>query len=91
MIADDQEVKDFALIGAGPVGIFLSHLLVSKGHRVVLYEAGDRDAETINLNLDDYVFKTKSKMPSGVHRVGGASNLWKRRVSEFSPQVLAGS
>lgn len=88
MIADDQEVKDFALIGAGPVGIFLSHLLVSKGHRVVLYEAGDRDSETRNLNLDDYIFKTKSKMPSGVHRVGGASNLWKRRVSEFSPQVF---
>lgn len=88
MIADDQEVKDFALIGAGPVGIFLSHLLVSKGHRVVLYEAGDRDAETTNLNLDNYVFKTKSKIPSGVHRVGGASNLWKRRVSEFSTQVF---
>jgi hypothetical protein len=80
----NPQVKNFGLIGAGPVGIFLSHLLVEKGHKVTLYEAGGRESESTNLNLSNYVFKTKSKMPSGVHRVGGASNLWKRRVSEFS-------
>jgi hypothetical protein len=80
----NPQVKNFGLIGAGPVGIFLSHLLIEKGHKVTLYEAGGRETESANLNLSNYVFKTKSKMPSGVHRVGGASNLWKRRVSEFS-------
>jgi hypothetical protein len=84
----NPEIKNFALIGAGPVGIFLSYLLIEKGHRVTLYEAGGRDAETTNLNLSHYIFKTKSKIPSGVHRVGGASNLWKRRVSEFSSEAF---
>ena len=79
----NPDVKNFGLIGAGPVGIFLSFLLIEKGYKVTLYEAGSRDSESTNLNLSNYVFKTKSKMPSGVHRVGGASNLWKRRVSEF--------
>jgi hypothetical protein len=80
----NKEVKNFGLVGAGPVGIFLSYLLIEKGHKVTLYEAGGRETETINLNLSHYIFKTKSKIPSGVHRLGGASNLWKRRVSEFS-------
>ena len=88
MTPSDREIRNFALIGAGPIGIFLSHLLISKGHKVTLYEAGDRDAETNNLNLDKYIFQTKSKIPNGVHRVGGASNLWKGRVSEFSPEVF---
>ncbi len=80
--------SDFGLIGAGPVGIFLSYLLIKKGHKVTLYEAGNIESETRNLNLSHYIFKTKSKIPSGVHRVGGGSNLWKRRVSEFSPEVF---
>jgi hypothetical protein len=84
----NREIKNFGLIGAGPVGIFLSYLLIEKGHRVTLYEAGGREAETANLNLGHYIFKTKSKIPSGVHRVGGASNLWKRRVSEFSAEAF---
>ena len=69
------QIKDFALVGAGPVGIFLSHLLVQKGYKVTLYEAGGRDSENLSLNLNRYIFKTKSKIPNGVHRVGGASNL----------------
>jgi choline dehydrogenase-like flavoprotein len=81
-------VKNFGLVGAGPVGIFLSFLLIEKGHKVTLYEAGGRESESTNLNLSNYVFKTKSKIPSGVHRVGGASNLWKRRVSEFSSEAF---
>jgi hypothetical protein len=84
----NPDVKNFGLIGAGPVGIFLSFLLIEKGHKVTLYEAGSRETESTNLNLSNYVFKTKSKMPSGVHRVGGASNLWKRRVSEFSSDAF---
>jgi malate/lactate dehydrogenase len=76
----DSEYRNIGLIGAGPVGIFLSYLLVQKGHKVTLYEAGNTESETRNLNLSHYIFKTKSKIPSGVHRVGGGSNLWKRRV-----------
>jgi hypothetical protein len=80
--------RNFGLIGAGPVGIFLSSLLVQKGHKITLYEAGNNESETRNLNLSHYIFKTKSKIPDGVHRVGGGSNLWKRRVSEFSSEVF---
>jgi hypothetical protein len=80
--------RNFGLVGAGPVGIFLSYLLVQKGHKVTLYEAGNTESETRNLNLSHYIFKTKSKIPNGVHRVGGGSNLWKRRVSEFSTEVF---
>jgi len=88
MVSSEMSRKNFALIGAGPVGIFLSYLLIERGHNVTLYEAGGRDSESTTLNLSDYIFKTKSKIPSGVHRVGGASNLWKRRVSEFSSDTF---
>lgn len=88
MVYLNREVKNFGLVGAGPVGIFLSYLLIEKGHKVTLYEAGGRESESTNLNLSHYIFKTKSKMPSGVHRLGGASNLWKRRVSEFSSNTF---
>lgn len=88
MINSGSEYRNFGLVGAGPVGIFLSYLLIQKGHKVTLYEAGDIESETRNLNLSHYIFKTKSKIPSGVHRVGGGSNLWKRRVSEFSAEVF---
>ena len=88
MAKSERECRNFGLVGAGPVGIFLSYLLVEKGHKVTLYEAGNNKSETRNLNLSHYIFKTKSKIPSGVHRVGGASNLWKRRVSEFSSEVF---
>jgi hypothetical protein len=84
MISSVSESRNFGLIGAGPVGIFLSYLLVNQGHKVTLYEAGEWDSESANLNLHNYIFRTKSKIPDGAHRVGGASNLWKRRVSEFS-------
>ena len=80
--------KNIGIIGAGPVGIYLSYLLVQKGHRVTLYEAGNMDLESSNLNMSHYIFKTKSKIPKGVHRVGGGANLWKRRVSEFAPEVF---
>lgn len=88
MVSSEFRKRNFALIGAGPVGIFLSYLLIERGHNVTLFEAGGRDSESTCLNLSDYVFKTKSKIPSGVHRVGGASNLWKRRVSEFSSETF---
>jgi len=88
MVSSEMRRRNFALIGAGPVGIFLSYLLIKKGHKVTLFEAGGRDSESTTLNLSDYIFKTKSKIPSGVHRVGGASNLWKRRVSEFSSDTF---
>jgi len=88
MVSSKMRRRNFALIGAGPVGIFLSYLLIERGHNVTLFEAGGRDAESTNLNLNDYIFKTKSKIPIGVHRVGGASNLWKRRVSEFSSDTF---
>ena len=88
MVSSEMRKKNFALIGAGPVGIFLSYLLIERGHNVTLYEAGGRDSESTTLNFSDYIFKTKSKIPSGVHRVGGASNLWKRRVSEFSSDTF---
>jgi len=88
MSNSDGGYRNFGLIGAGPVGIFLSYLLIQNGHKVTLYEAGNTESETRNLNLGHYIFKTKSKIPSGVHRVGGGSNLWKRRVSEFSSEVF---
>ena len=88
MVSSELRKRNFALIGAGPVGIFLSYLLIERGHNVTLFEAGGRDSESTSLNLTDYIFKTKSKIPSGVHRVGGASNLWKRRVSEFSSETF---
>lgn len=81
---DKKNIDNIAIVGAGPVGIFLAYLLVSKGKTVNLYEAGDFGIESDALNLSKYIFKTKSKIPSGVHMVGGASNLWHGRISEFS-------
>lgn len=80
--------KDFGIVGAGPAGIYLSYLLINKGFKVTLYEAGHKKSESLNLGIKNYDFVTKSKIPEGVHRVGGGSNLWKGRISEFSQDAV---
>jgi len=72
------------VIGAGPVGIYFSKLCLEKGHKVTLVEVGGLDQESPRLNRQTYFFQSPSLMPSGVHRVGGGSRLWRGRISEFT-------
>lgn len=72
-----------AVIGAGPVGIYFSKLCLDLGFKVTLIEAGGIAEESLHLNRSKYIFTSQSAMPEGVHKIGGGSNLWRGRISEF--------
>ena len=72
-----------AVIGSGPVGIFMSHQLLKRGKTVVLFDAGYSTSESSLLNRESYRFVTPSALPKNVHRLGGGSNYWMSRVSQF--------
>ena len=72
-----------AIIGAGPVGILFAKLCLDKGHQVTLIESGNLNEESKLLSKRNYVFKSPSSMPTGVHKIGGGSTLWRARISEF--------
>ena len=71
------------VIGAGPVGIFFTKLLLDKGTKVTLIESGGIKGESNLLKRDKYIFETESALPPGVHRIGGGSTKWRGRLSEF--------
>jgi len=71
------------VIGAGPVGIYFSKLCLDMGLEVTLIEAGGFPEESLHLNRSKYIFTSPSAMPTGVHKIGGGSNLWRGRISEF--------
>ena len=72
-----------AVIGSGPVGIFVSHQLLKQGKTVALFDAGTATDESAFLNGESYQFVTPSALPKNVHRLGGGSNYWMHRVSQF--------
>lgn len=72
-----------AVIGSGPVGIFVSHQLLKHGKTVALFDAGNATNESSLLNRESYEFVTPSALPKNVHRLGGGSNYWMNRVSQF--------
>ena len=79
----EDQIFENVIIGSGPSGILLSSLLVEQSKQVLLIEAGDFNKETILLNRGSYNFMTPSKMPEGIHTVGGGSTQWYGRVGEF--------
>jgi hypothetical protein len=79
--------KRFVVIGGGPVGILSSILLSKKGYEVTLIEAGDMNDEAM-LGAQHYLFESPAKFPDGVHKLGGGSNFWHGRVSQFSKRAM---
>lgn len=80
-------IFDVAVIGAGPTGILAAHKFLESGLTVALIESGNWVNESM-LSKKNYDFYTPSKMPDGVHKLGGASNLWHGRVSRFPKNCL---
>jgi hypothetical protein len=78
-----QQALENVVIGSGPNGILISNLLIKQGKRVLLVEAGDFGKESALLTRKSYNFLTPSKIPEGVHLVGGGSTQWLGRVGEF--------
>lgn len=80
-------MKDYSdhvcVIGAGIIGNHISDELLSRGHKVLVVEAGGLDFESELLSYKDYHFATPSMLPANVHRVGGGGNYWIGRVGEF--------
>lgn len=75
--------SDVAVIGSGPVGLYLSLLLAKRGFKVVIIEAGGLGIESSHLNQTKYLFNTPSSLPKNAHMFGGGGNLWFRRIGEF--------
>ena len=77
---------NLAIVGAGPVGIYLAKLFLDDGHEITLIDSGNLNEESILLTDKNYTFQTESSMPVGVHRVGGGSLQWHGRISEFTSE-----
>jgi hypothetical protein len=77
---------NIAIVGAGPVGIYFAKLSLEKGHKVTLIESGNLNEESSHLSRKKYIFLSPSAIPEGVHKIGGGSNQWKGRISEFLPE-----
>lgn len=75
------------VIGSGPNGILASKLLLDAGIPVTLIEAGNKSNEH-HLNLTSYVWESKSKMPDGVHMVGGGTTKWHGRISKLPESIF---
>lgn len=78
-----EQVIENLIIGAGPVGIYATKLLLENGLEVSIFESGNVN-ESQKLNRSSYEFRTKSAMPNDVHKIGGGSNLWAGRIGEFT-------
>ena len=76
-------MREIAVVGGGPAGIWVSSLLLKLGHSVTLIESGYSDRESSSLSLKNYLFHTPSSMPKGAHTLGGGGNLWFGRIGEF--------
>jgi hypothetical protein len=72
-----------AVVGAGPVGIYFTKLCLDKGYKVTLIDSGNFSGESNLLTKKNYLFRTPSSIPDGVHRIGGGSTQWAGRMSEF--------
>ena len=77
---------NIAIVGAGPVGIYLAKLFLDDGHKIILIDSGNLNEESSLLTAKNYTFQTESSMPVGVHRVGGGSLQWHGRISEFTSE-----
>lgn len=74
------------IVGAGPNGIYAASRLLQAGFRVTIIEAGFYNKESELVSRDSYEFISPSKMPKGVHQVGGASSKWHGRYSFFNQE-----
>ena len=72
-----------AVVGAGPVGIYFAKRCLDKGYKVTLIDSGNSSEESNLLTKRNYLFRTPSSIPDGVHRIGGGSTQWAGRISEF--------
>jgi len=80
-----EHLFENVIIGAGPNGILLAEKLVDNGQQVLLIESGGLNSEEGLLTRDSYNFYSPSKMPNGIHTVGGGSTKWLGRVGQFIP------
>jgi hypothetical protein len=79
----DDQIFENVVVGSGPSGILISSLLIEQSKQVLLIEAGDFNRESTLLNRKSYNFMTPSKMPEGIHTVGGGSTQLYGRIGEF--------
>ena len=76
-------MSKIAIIGGGPIGIYLCTLLLDLNHEIHLFESGNYQSDSKFLNQDSYDFLKPTKMPAQVHRLYGGTNYWKSRIGEF--------
>ena len=56
---------------------------LDRGYKVTLIDSGNFSEESNLLTKKNYLFRTPSSIPDGVHRIGGGSTQWAGRISEF--------
>ena len=76
-------MSKIAIIGGGPIGIYLSTLLLDLNHEIHLFESGNHQSESKFLNPDSYNFLEPTKMPAQVHRLYGVQIIGTVELGNF--------
>jgi choline dehydrogenase-like flavoprotein len=83
--------RHVVVVGAGTIGLYLAKLLVEKGLRVTVVEAGDAALGAFAGESFRSVGRHHQGVRTGRSRsIGGTSNLWGGQLVEFQPSDLHG-
>ncbi len=79
------------VIGGGAVGLYAATLLASRGHDVIVIEAGDSQLGRFDSDSWESVGRAHSGIRLGRSRnLGGTTGLWGGQLVEFQPIDFAG-
>lgn len=77
-------INDFAIIGAGPVGLYIAKYL-DTCFDIVLVESGGENATATGINLGQLTGKKSRISPTSANGVGGGMTLWGGRLITYQP------
>lgn len=87
----DRSGRHAVIIGAGTIGLYLAKLLLEKGLRVTIVEAGDASLGSFSTDAFRNVGKPHQGTRIGRSRsIGGTSNVWGGQLVEFVPADFRG-
>lgn len=78
-------IYDFAIIGAGPVGLYIAKHLNPR-FNIIILEAGNENPASANVTLQHSVFGNKIISPTSAFGLGGGLNLWGGRLVTYQPR-----
>jgi uncharacterized flavoprotein (TIGR03862 family) len=89
MTSDSNPVRDVAIVGAGPAGLFAAEIIASRGHKVTVYERMPSPARKFLLAGRGGLNLTHSEdIAAFLHRYGDDASEVRTAVIGFPPEKL---